>query len=296
MVLPFVREVLADAEHSQSFQRAVTHLKGRAGRITLSGLTPAAKALHVCFLRRAISKPLIGIVAHNRAAGELLPSLRAFAELTGAVDPSQVLQLPAYDVLPFENLSPHPEIQEERAATLFKVAHRQAEIVVVPLESAAMRLQSAEFYAGLGKTVRRTDTLDPESLVQHLNIVGYTPMDLVDMPGQYALRGGILDVYPPDAERPLRIELFGDEVESIKRFDPDTQRASSPVDEAVLLPLSESPVTDELLGAIHARLSGRRLVGPQDDITDMVTAAGVSVFPGWELYAPIAAKESQQTL
>ena len=74
-----------------------------------------------------------------------------------------------------------------------------------------------------------------------------------EMPGQYAIRGGILDVYSPEAERPVRIEFFGDEVDSIRRFDPASQRSSNPLDEALLLPLTETPVSDHLLGAIHPR-------------------------------------------
>ena len=78
------------------------------------------------------------------------------------------------------------------------------------------------------------------------------------------MRGGILDVYSPEADRPVRIEFFGDEVESIRKFDPATQRSSNPVDEALLLPLTETPVSEELLGAIHARLSGQRIAGGEE--------------------------------
>ena len=108
------------------------------------------------------------------------------------------------------------------------------------------------------------------------------------MPGEYARRGGILDVYSPEADRPLRIELFGDEVESIRKFEPGTQRSSSPVDEALLLPLTETPVEEELLGAVHMRLSGKRISGTEEVIEQAVRAGGVTTFPGWEFYAPVA--------
>jgi transcription-repair coupling factor (superfamily II helicase) len=108
------------------------------------------------------------------------------------------------------------------------------------------------------------------------------------MPGEYALRGGILDVYSPEADRPVRVEFFGDEVESIRKFDPATQRSSSPVDEALLLPLTETPVREELLGAIHVRLSGKRITGNEEVIAQAVRSGGVTVFPGWEFYAPVA--------
>ena len=108
------------------------------------------------------------------------------------------------------------------------------------------------------------------------------------MPGEYALRGGIFDVYSPEDDRPVRIEFFGDEVESIRKFDPATQRSSNAVDEALLLPLTETPVSDELLGAVHARLSGKRITGKEEIIEQAVRAGGVTVFPGWEFYAPVA--------
>ena len=86
----------------------------------------------------------------------------------------------------------------------------------------------------------------------------------------------------------MRIEFFGDEVESIRKFDPSSQRSSSPADETALLPLVETPVNEQLLGAIHARLSGKRLGGSEEIVEQVVRAAGVTVFPGWEFYAAVA--------
>jgi transcription-repair coupling factor (superfamily II helicase) len=296
MILPFVRDVLAGVEQTPSFKRAATHLRGRAGRIRVTGLTDTAKPLHLPLFSRAASAPLIVVVANNRAADAMLPQLRAFSELTGAVDPETIVKLPAHDVLPFENLSPHPEIQEERAATLWKIVSGDARIVIAPLESASMRLHSAQFYSTLVRTIRKGETLDTEELVRHLNSVGYTPSDVVEMQGQHALRGGIFDVYPPEADRPLRIELFGDEIETIRKFDPNTQRSlnAGAVEEITLLPFSETPVSENLLGAIHARLSRSRVRGVEEQIANSIVETGVAVFPGWEFYSAIAGAD--QTL
>ncbi len=288
MVLPFVRELFADVEKSSAIARAAPHLRAGAGRIGVSGLTPTAKALYVTLLHRATSVPLVLVVSDNRAAENMLPLLQAFCELTGATDPGTVVNLPCYDVLPYENLSPHPEIQEQRAIALWKMATGAASIIVTPVCATAMRMRPAEFYAGLARVIRRGEEIDAERLIEHLNTVGYVAMDVVEMPGQYALRGGILDVYPPEAERPLRVEFFGDEVESIRRFDPATQRSHNPADEVVLLPLTETPVTEELLAAVHGRLSGRRLSGSAELLQAAAAAGGVSVFPGWEFYASLA--------
>lgn len=288
MVLPFVRELLADVEKSPAFQRTASYLKSRAGRRRVSGLTNSAKALYLPLLAAAAGAPLIVVVESNRVAEDMLPIVQSMADITGAVTPKQILKLPAHDVLPFENLSPHLEIQEERATVLWKIATGAASIVIVPLEAAAMRLNSAEYYADLARIVRRGETIDIDPLLEHLRTVGYSSADAVDMPGQFALRGGILDVYPPEADRPLRIEFFGDEVETIRKFDPGTQRSAAPVDEVVLLPLTETPVSEGVLGVIHSRLSGRRLTGSEIEIEHAMLATGAAVFPGWEFYAPVA--------
>ncbi len=291
MLLPFVREVFADVEILPAFRRAASHLREGTGRIRLSGLTPAAKALLLALLYRASRRPLLIVVPDNKTAEDLYPVLRSLVELTGTLDPESVVQVPSRDVLPFQNQSAHPEIQEARAAALWRIATGGASIVVTPLASAVMRLQDSSYYADLARIVRRGETLEIEHLLQHLNSVGYTVADIVEMPGEYALRGGILDVYPPEAERPLRIELFGDEVESIRKFDPATQRSATPVDEVNLLPLTETALSEKLLGVIHARLSGKRISGQHKVVEQAARAEGVTVFPGWEFYAPIAGAE-----
>jgi transcription-repair coupling factor (superfamily II helicase) len=288
MALPFVREVFADAEKIAAFSRVAYHLKEGTGRMLVSGLTPTAKALMLVLLQRAAGRPFIVVVPDNRAAEEMLPVLQGFCELTGECEAGAVVAFPARDVLPFQNLSPHPEIQEERAAALWKIATGAASILLAPVSAAAIRLRSAEYYSDLGRTVRRAETIDVDVLIRHLNTVGYAAGDVVEMPGQYALRGGILDVYSPEADRPVRVEFFGDEVESIRKFDPASQRSANPVDEALLLPLTETPVDEELLGAIHARLSGKRITGAKDIVEQAVKAGGVTTFPGWEFYAPVA--------
>ncbi|PYV85818.1 MAG: transcription-repair coupling factor, partial [Acidobacteria bacterium] len=288
MVLPFVRDFFADVEKLPAFSRVVSHLRANTGRIRVSGLNSPAKALLIAELQKSTARPLIVVVRNNEQIDELLPVVQSFCELVGGAAPDSVVSVPTRDVLPFQNLSPHPEIQEQRAIALWKIASGTASIVLVPVMAATSLLRSADFYAELARVIRRGETLDTANLTAHLNSVGYNSTDVVEMPGEYALRGGILDVYSPEAERPVRIELFGDEVESIRKFDPATQRSSSPADEITLLPLSETPVSDELLGAIHVRLSGKRITGTEEIIEQAVRSGGVTVFPGWEFYAPVA--------
>src|SRR3984957_12035316 len=295
MILPFVREIFAELEQTSGFERVRRHLSLGAGRRRVSGLTATARALYIPLMARAARQPVVVIVADNKAAETLEPLLKAGCELTGAIDPARVVRLPAHDVLPFENLSPHPDAQEQRAAALFKLATGAVSILIAPAEAAALRLFNRDYYSSLAVTVRRGEELDVEVLTGHLASVGYTQMDLVEMPGQFTRRGGILDVYSPEADRPVRIEFFGDEIDTIRKFDPETQRSQSGLDETQLLPLTETPVTERLLAAVHARLSKQRvkIEGDTDDedpdatelAIEAAAAGGVSVFPGWEFFS-----------
>jgi transcription-repair coupling factor (superfamily II helicase) len=289
MILPFVRELLADLENSPAFEQARRHLALARGRRRVSGLTSTARALYIPLFARAADVPTVVIVADNKAADAMHLALRAGCDLTGAIPADRVLRLPAHDVLPFENLSPHPDIQEQRAKTLWKIATGEASIVVAPVESAAMKLFPAPFYAGLAQILHRGEEVDVETLLAHLTSIGYSRNDIVEMPGQFTRRGGILDVYSPEADRPVRFEFFGDEIESIRKFDPDTQRSAAPLDEARLLPLTETPVTERLLAAVHTRLSGERIESTDDPelVEEAIAAGGVSVFPGWEFFAGV---------
>jgi len=296
MILPFVREIFAELEHSSGFERVRRHLSLGAGRRRVSGLTATARALYIPLMARAARQPVIIVVADNKAAEALEAMLRAGCELTGAIDPAEVVRLPAHDVLPFENLSPHPDVQEQRASALWKLATGAVSILIAPVEAAALKLFDRDYYAGLAVTLKRGEEVDVEVLTGHLASVGYTQMDLVEMPGQFTRRGGILDVYSPEADRPVRIEFFGDEIETIRKFDPETQRSQSGLDEAQLLPLTETPVTERLLAAVHARLSRQRVdVSADADVeemaAEMAAAGGVSVFPGWEFFSAVAGAE-----
>ena len=296
MILPFVREIFAELEHSSAFERVQRHLNFGTGRRRVSGLTVTARSLYLPLLARAARQPVILIVADNKAAEALEPTLRAGCELTGAIDPNRVVRFPAHDVLPFENLSPHPDVQEQRAAALWKLATGAVSILIAPAEAAALKLFERDYYASLAVTLRRGEEVDVEVLTAHLASVGYTRMDLVEMPGQFTRRGGILDIYSPESDRPVRIEFFGDEIETIRKFDPETQRSQAGLDEAQISPLTETPVTEHLLAAVNARLSRQRVNIENEDedgemAAEMAAAGGVSVFPGWEFFSSVAGAE-----
>ena len=293
MILPFVREIFAELERSSAFDRVQRHLNLGTGRRRVSGLTATARSLYLPLLARAARQPVILIVADNKAAEALQPVLRAGCELTGAIDPDRVVRFPAHDVLPFENLSPHPDVQEQRAAALWKLATGAVSILIAPAEAAAMKLFDRDYYASLALMLRRGEEVDVEVLTAHLASVGYTQVDLVEMPGQFTRRGGIFDIYSPESDRPVRIEFFGDEIDTIRKFDPETQRSQGGLDETQILPLTETPVTERLLAAVNARLSRQRVEGEDEELAaEAAAAGGVSVFPGWEFFSCVAGAES----
>ena len=298
MVLPFVRELLADLKLSDSFDRVRRHLASGQGRRRIAGLTFTARAIYLPLFAAASDAPALILVADNKAAEALHQAMLATCELTGALDPKVIVRLPAHDVLPFENLSPHPEIQEMRAATLWKIASKSVKLIIAPIEAACLKLFHSDFYAGLALRLRVGEEYLPDMLVEHLLSVGYGKVDVVEMPGQLALRGGILDVYSPEMDRPVRIDFFGDEIESIRKFDPETQRSQSSMDTALLLPLTEIPIDEKVLEAINASLTRSGTVAaaqleggetPSELQTHVATRTGeATVFPGWEFFAPVA--------
>ncbi|HEY2293963.1 MAG TPA: transcription-repair coupling factor, partial [Thermoanaerobaculia bacterium] len=152
MILPFVRELLADLEHSEPFERVRRHLSAGTGRRRVSGLTATARALYLPSFVHAANAPCVIIVADNKAAEALHAAVLSACELTGALSPDAVLRLPAHDVLPFENLSPPAAIQERRAATHRKIAPAAtggAPLVIAPLEAACKKLFARAYYRAL---------------------------------------------------------------------------------------------------------------------------------------------------
>ena len=179
MVLPFVRDLFADVEKLPAFSRVASHLEEGTGRMRVSGLTPTAKALLLVLLQKVTERPLIVVVPDNHVLEESVPVLQAFSELLGT-EPECVVALPTRDVLPFQNLSPHPEIQEERAVALWKISTGAVSIVVSPIAATALRLRSAEYYADLARVLRRGETLDPEPLRSRYSLAAADPWAVID--------------------------------------------------------------------------------------------------------------------
>src|SRR5712671_5464429 len=241
MILPSVSETLASVSRHPALESAVSALRQDSARERLAGLTDTAKALIAGQVAAELRRPVIVLVATGAQAEMLAASLQFFYSALAGQEATEVAVLPAVDALPWQDVSPHAEILETRAVTLWRYATGQIRVVVAPIAAARMRLADAAYYAEQARTLAREESVSLEELVAHLRRVGYELHDMVEMPGQFTVRGGIVDVFPAEAERPVRLEFFGDSVESLREFDPNTQRSVRPIDRVTLPPLLEQP-------------------------------------------------------
>lgn len=208
--------------------------------MSLSGLTPTAKALYLVHLWHATERPQIVVVDGNKQAESLFETVETFFDLlTLSKDAARPQLLPAFDVLPHQGLSPHSGIGEQRAVGLWRLAAQKIPITIAPVASAMFRVDSGDAYRQLALHLRVNDEIPLESLTQHFESIGYERRDPVEMVGEYSVRGGIVDVFPPEASKPLRLEFFGDTLESLRRFDAESQRSVLKLDQAWVLPLAE---------------------------------------------------------
>ncbi len=251
MILPGLREFFERAARHPSLRVALESLQGRPPvTCHLTGLNATAKALYTAFLYKQTDRPVVMLVENGSVAETMTEALAAFLEL---LDVSQhrcpPFVLPAHDVTPYDGLSPHAEIGEKRGMGLWRMVDGSASVVVTPIRSALLRVAGPDFVKDLALRVQTADELAVEDLERRLIAVGYERHEPVEMVGQYAVRGGIVDVYPPEASYPVRVELFGDQVESMREFDPESQKSVQRVDEVLLLPLTEYPLDAEPVGA-----------------------------------------------
>src|ERR1700743_3561929 len=238
MILPAVRERLESILRHPSMDAALAALRSGGNHISLAGLHDVAKSLVTAYITHELRRPAYFVTESNKRAEALAETLRFFAGIfPGAL--GGVTTLPAFDTLPCQSQRPHADILERRAATLFRLADGQISLVIAPVAAALWRYQDPYVYLSLARTLA-TDVETPhDEFLLHLGSVGYTRTEMVALPGQFAVRGGIIDVFSPESQRPVRIELLGDTVESVREFDPRTQRSIAPVVRTTLLPLAE---------------------------------------------------------
>ncbi len=160
---------------------------------------------------------------------------------------------PDWETLPYDSFSPHQDLISERLATLWRVRQGEVDLLLLPATTALTRLAPPSFLAGTTFHFRQKSKLDEARLKAQLTLAGYQHVSQVVSPGEYAVRGGLIDLFPMGSPVPYRVDLFGDEVDSIRTFDPDSQRSLYPVPEVRLLPGREFPLDEAARTAFRAR-------------------------------------------
>jgi transcription-repair coupling factor (superfamily II helicase) len=272
MILPLVSELLARIARRPALEEACDKLRRLGSEVRMAGLTDSAKALMVPLVFAALGRPAFLLVDSNQRAEALLEPVRWFYSAVTGKPGRRVAHLPMHDVLPYENRSPHAEISEDRAVALWRLATSEVDVLIAPVQAALWRMRERGFYPGLARAIERDQSIAHEELTGFLASAGYEKHVSCEMPGQFAIRGGIIDVYSPETPQPVRIELMADTIESIRAFDPNTQRSTNPIERTVLLPLTEMQRRAEVLERQRAGSGSDR----EDD------TAPASFYPGWE--------------
>ncbi len=223
----------------------------RAGqRFTFSGLIGSADAALIAqtALRyRNQFSVMVIFCAQAQEAQRLVDEIPAFAPQL------KTRLLPDWEILPYDHFSPHQDLVSERLATLYELLNGSCDIVLVPITTALQRLGPPHFLSGHTFFFRQGDRLNEAALKLQLQQAGYDPVSAVMRPGEYSIRGGLFDLFPMGSNLPYRLDLFGDEIEQIRAFDPDTQRSLYPVKEIRLLPGHEFPFDDASRTAFRGR-------------------------------------------
>ena len=211
----------------------------RPGRWTLTGVPEGYDALVLAELARAAGgRPVLHICRDDARLSKL-------ADLIPFFDPDvAVLRVPAWDCLPYDRVPPHRDIVAARIDTLAELAllpsgSHPGRIVLTTVSAGMQRVPRPDFLAGSTFAIRTGDKLKPEALFDYLGRNGYGRTGAVSEAGEYAMRGGIVDLFPPGQSQPLRIDFFGDDVESLRAFDPLSQRSTDKLDSIILRPVRE---------------------------------------------------------
>ncbi|XZG68755.1 transcription-repair coupling factor [Chitinibacteraceae bacterium HSL-7] len=184
-------------------------------------------------------RPLVLLTATAAEATRLKDELPFFAP------EARIALLPDWETLPYDHFSPHQDLVSERLATLWQVRQRTVDVLIVPMQTALMRLAPVEYLTAYTFMLKKGQKFDAEQTRHDLTLAGYSHVTQVYSPGEYSIRGGLIDLFPMGSPLPYRIDLFDNEIETLRTFDVDTQRSLYPVPEIRLLPAREFALDDD---------------------------------------------------
>jgi transcription-repair coupling factor (superfamily II helicase) len=237
----------------------------------------AALALALAEAARGHAGPTVMVARDTLHAHQLEDELATFA---GTLP---VLHFPDWETLPYDLFGPHPEIVSQRIATLYRLPSVRRGVLIVPVATLMQRLAPRSYIAGSGLAVARGQALKLDDEQRRLEAAGYRHVPQVAEPGDFAVRGALIDIFPMGAAEPYRIELLDEEVDSIRSFDPETQRSQHAVESVELLPAREFPLTDAAAKDFRQRLRDRfpidvRRCPLYQDIKQGTTPAGIEYY------------------
>lgn len=240
-------------------------------------LPGAAQGLTIAEAARNAQRFTLLLTDNSQSAERLKEELAFFApELP-------VLHFPDWETLPYDVFSPHQDIISQRVATLYQLPQLQQGILVVPINTALHRLAPRSFMLDASLMLDVGEKLDVESMRSRLQASGYQNVDTVYEHGEFAVRGALLDLFPMGSEAPYRIDLFDDEIETLRTFDPETQRSNEKVDSIRLLPAREFPLDKKARSDFRARFRERfdvdfRRCPLYQDLSGGIIPAGIEAY------------------
>jgi transcription-repair coupling factor (superfamily II helicase) len=251
----------------------------------LAGVPEGADALVLADLaRQSGGRDILHVARDGNRLQRLIEALQFFAP------GREVIGVPAWDCLPYDRLSPHADIVSQRLAALSRLSRPKppaspARIVIVSVGALLQRVPPRDVYAQAGYRLKPGDKIGLTEFTGYLSDNGYGRSDTVMEPGEFAIRGGIIDVFPPGRTEPVRLDLFGDTLESVRSFDAMSQRTTTPLDEVTLNPVSEVLLTEDAIARF--RLNYRELFGATSDDPLYESVSAGRRHPGFEHWLPL---------
>lgn len=245
---------------------------------------PHGSASALALARLADDAPLLVITPDTASAQRLESALRFYSRVP-------VMPFPDWETLPYDSFSPHQDIVSARLRTLRELQEGTQGIVLVPINTLMQRLPPREYVAGRVLTLATGDTLDREGFRERLSRAGYRAVETVYEPGEYAMRGALIDLFPMGTEAPLRIDLFDDEIDTLRRFDPDTQRSQDKIERIDLLPAHEYSLSRSAIACFREGFETLFDVDPRQCPLYVDAIKGIPS-PGLEQYLPLFFEET----
>ncbi|HEY0457737.1 MAG TPA: transcription-repair coupling factor [Pyrinomonadaceae bacterium] len=277
------------AEETTEIRRLADEIRRGTRVISLGGLTSiASKAFVLSHLQARLAKTFVIIADSNKELENWDCDLDFFQSRI-ANRKSQIASLPSFETDVYSGISPHAETLERRALTLWNLSFAQPDFLVVSAKSLITKTVSPKEMLALGAILKRDADFPPEELIEKLVACGYVREEPIKNVGEFSVRGGILDVWSPTAEMPVRIEFFGDTVDSIRQFDAETQLSIGQLKEISIAPMREFAAASQDFNDwaffVRERFADEKQARAVRDRTDF--AAEGESFSGWEFLLPL---------